>query len=82
MLNRRKHQSERRFPHKIDVSVPRDGLGPQLSAMLAWCRAHAAAGYWDCHGQRALTPENSPQKVVRFYFADQPIADRFRREWL
>jgi len=35
VLNRRKHRSERCFPHKIDVSVPRDSMAPQLAAMLA-----------------------------------------------
>jgi len=81
-FNRLKHRSERRFPHKIDVPVPQGGLGPQLTAMLAWCRKHAAPGHWDCHGHQARTPDDALLKFARFYFADQPIADGFRQHWL
>lgn len=81
-FNRLKRQSEKRFPHKIDVPVPPGGFGKRLNAMLAWCREHAARGFWDCHGHQTRAPNNPRKAFARFYFADAPIADAFRRKWL
>jgi hypothetical protein len=79
---RLKQQAEKRFLHKIDVPVPPDGIGLRLDAMLAWCRAHVARGFWDCHGHRVRSSDDGWQKFARFYFADAPIAAAFKREWL
>jgi hypothetical protein len=79
-LNSLKRQAEKRFPHKIDIAVPPGGLGQQLDAMLAWCE-HAARGYWDCHGHQVRTPDGTFQRFARFYFADAPIAEAFKRRW-
>ncbi len=79
---RLKHQAEKRFSHKVDVPVPPGGLGTRLNAMLAWCREHAARGFWDCHGHRVRAADDTLQRFARFYFADAPIAAAFKREWL
>jgi hypothetical protein len=79
---RLKQQAEKRFLHKIDIPVPPGGMGSRLDAMLAWCRIHVARGFWDCHGHRVRSPDHTPQQFARFYFADAPIAEAFKREWL
>jgi len=79
---RPKQQAEKRFSHKVDVPVPPGGLGKRLNAMLAWCGEHAARGFWDCHGHRVRAADDSLQRFARFYFADAPIAQAFKREWL
>jgi hypothetical protein len=79
---RLKQQAEKRFSHKVDVPVPPGGIGKRLNAMLAWCREHAARGFWDCHGHRVRAADDTLQQFARFYFADAPIAQAFKREWL
>ena len=79
---RLKQQAEKRFPHKVDVPVPVGGIGKRLNAMIAWCGEHAARGFWDCHGHRVRSADDTLQRFARFYFADAPIAQAFKREWL
>jgi len=81
-FNRLKQRAEKRFTLKVDVPVPRAGLGQHLTEMLAWCREHAARGRWDCHGHQARAPDGTLQKFARFYFGDEPIAKAFRKRWL
>ena len=81
-FNRLKQRSEKRFASKVDVPVPRGGLGQHLTEMLAWCREHAARGRWDCHGHQARAPDGTLQQFARFYFGDEPIAKAFRERWL
>ena len=52
--------AERRFPHKVDVPVPGDGLGLRLNEMMAWCRVHA--GEWDRHGHTEPGDPGKPRR--------------------
>jgi len=68
--------AERRFPHRVDIRVPRLGLGGRLSAMLRWCRENVQAGAWEMHWPAAIPPDHA-----RFYFMDEVAAEAFRRRW-
>jgi hypothetical protein len=80
-FNRLKHRAEKRFALKVDIPVPRGGLGQKLTEMLTWCRQHAARGRWDCHGHQTRAPDGTLQKFAPFYFGDEPIAKAFRQRW-
>jgi hypothetical protein len=39
-------EAERKFPGRIKIAVPPDGLGRQLDDMMAWLDANCGAGNW------------------------------------
>ncbi len=76
-----KEWAERRFPHRVDIPVPDDGLGRRLDTMLAWCRENMEAGEWAQHGHTEYQPPELPTHVARFYFMEAKVADTFRQSW-
>jgi hypothetical protein len=42
----RKDEAERHFPRKVDIPVPDNGLGRDLTAMLDWCQARVPSSAW------------------------------------
>ncbi|WP_119460633.1 hypothetical protein [Rhodospirillaceae bacterium SYSU D60014] len=81
--NPRKHEAEKRFPHRVDILVPpRIGLGNRLNEMIAWCRTNMAEGFWDHHGHRdKLVPGTVPNDYARFYFMNEEDAKLFAWVW-
>jgi hypothetical protein len=76
-----KKADDRRFPHRVDITVPPDGLGRRLDAMLVWCRENLEAGDWAKHGHSEHVPPSLPSHIARFYFAEAGTAEAFRRRW-
>jgi hypothetical protein len=78
-----KDEAERRFPHKIDISVPDTGLGRELTAMLEWCRDRVPEAGWAYHGYTAR-PRKGEVRVhcARWYFADPADVEAFKQIWL
>jgi hypothetical protein len=79
--NASRKAAERRFPHRIDVSVPGSGLGNRLTEMLAWCRENVPAGTWVHHHHRERRKGDPPADFARFYFLYEAVAEAFRRRW-
>ena len=76
-----KREAEKRFPHKVDIPVPSDGLGALLNDMLSWCREHA--GEWAQHGHSEAGEPGQPRTdYARFYFQREEDAAAFRAVWL
>jgi hypothetical protein len=82
MNTRLKQQAEKRFALKADVPVPPGAIGKRLNAMIAWRGEHAARCFCDRHGHRVRAADDALQRFARFYFADTPIAQAFKRDWL
>ena len=78
----RKREAERRFPQRVDVPVPPDGLGNRLNEMLAWCRANIAAGAWELHGHSEKALGQVPLDFARFCFGTEADLDLFSWRWL
>ena len=75
-----KRDAEKRFPHKVDIPVPGDGLGALLNDMLSWCREHA--GEWAQHGHSEAGEPGEPRTdYARFYFGREEDAAAFREVW-
>ena len=76
-----KREAEKRFPHTVDIPVPRDGLGALLNDMLSWCREHA--GEWAQHGHsKPGESGESRRDLARFYFMSAADAAAFSQVWL
>jgi hypothetical protein len=70
--------AERRFPVRIRMGVPPEGLGARLDQMRAWLEGNCGADGW------ALTP--SEMRGVRndamsIYFIDPTLASAFVARW-
>jgi len=63
--------AERRFPVRIKIAVPREGLGSRLDHIIAWLDANCGADGW-------ISTPSSTRGVVNdalaVYFADATIA--------
>jgi hypothetical protein len=71
-------EAERRFPVRLRVAVPSDGLGSQLDAMAAWLDATCGADGW------AMTPSGLRGVVndaIAVYFRDATLAGAFAARW-
>jgi hypothetical protein len=78
-----KDEAERRFPHKVDIPVPGNGLGRDLTAMLDWCRERVAEPRWAYHGHTARRGRGEVRvHRARWYFASEADAEAFMRAWL
>jgi hypothetical protein len=66
-------EAERRFPVRIRVGVPLEGLGGRLDQMRAWLDGNCGADGW------ALTP--SGLRGVSVYFLDPTLAGAFVARW-
>jgi hypothetical protein len=75
-----RRDAERRYPHRVDIPVPPNGLGGRLNEMLAWCRERLTE--WEHHGVTAGRDERGvASDAVRFYFMDEIAARQFRERW-
>lgn len=73
--------AEERFPHKVDIAVPAEGLGDRLRLMRDWCYDNIAAADWDEHEHSMATTGGTPTRYARFYFMRADDADAFRQRW-
>jgi len=71
-------EAERKFPARIRIGVPPDGLGRQLDGMTAWLDANCGAGNW------AMAPAGIRGVVndaLAIYFLDAALANAFVARW-
>lgn len=66
---------EASYRHKVDVRVPRGGLGRRLDEMMVWCDEHCADG-WDTYEHHV-----DGRTYLRFYFAQDSAAATFAGTW-
>jgi hypothetical protein len=71
-------EAERRFPARIRIAVPSDGLGRQLTDMIAWLDANCGFGNW------AMAPagiRGVANDALAIYFLDTALANGFVARW-
>ena len=71
-------EAERRFPVRIRIAVPPEGLGARLDAMKTWLDDNCGADGW------AMTPSGLRGVVndaVSVYFCDPMLAGAFVARW-
>src|SRR5438093_10916582 len=71
-------EAERRFPVRIRIAVPPEGLGTRLDAIKAWLDDNCGADGW------AITPSGLRGVVndaVAVYFRDAALAAAFVARW-
>jgi len=71
-------EAERRFPVRIRIGVPPEGLGSRLDQMRAWLDANCGADGW------ALTPTGMRgvlNDALSVYFLDPTLAGAFMARW-
>ena len=70
--------AERRFPVRIRIAVPPEGLGGRLDQIIAWLDANCGADGW-------ISTPSSTRGVVNdalaIYFLDVTIATAFVARW-
>jgi hypothetical protein len=70
--------AERRFPVRIRIAVPPDGLGRRHGRMTAWLDENCGADGW------AMTPSGIRgvlNDALSIYFADATLASAFVARW-
>jgi hypothetical protein len=70
--------AERRFPVRIRVAVPANGLGQRYTQITAWLDENCGADGW------AMTPSGTRgvlNDAVSIYFADAMLASAFVARW-
>jgi len=70
--------AERRFPVRIRIAVPLEGLGQQHARMTAWLDENCGADGW------AMTPSGTRgvlNDALSIYFPDPPLAGAFVARW-
>ena len=71
-------EAERRFPVRIRIGVPPDGLGPRLDRIKVWLDENCGANGW------AMTPSGTRgvlNDALSVYFADATLASAFVARW-
>jgi hypothetical protein len=71
-------EAERRFPVRIRIGVPSQGLGSRLDQMRAWLDGNCGADGW------ALTPSGMRSVLndaLSIYFLDPNLAGAFVARW-
>jgi len=71
-------EAERRFPVRIRIGVPPDGLGSRLDQIKSWLDANCGADVW------AITPSRTRgvlNDAVSIYFADATLTSAFVARW-
>jgi hypothetical protein len=71
-------EAERRFPVRIRIGVPLEGLGGRLDQMRAWLDGNYGADGW------ALTPSGMRgvlNDALSIYFLDPTLASAFVARW-
>ena len=69
---------ERRFPVRIRIGVPPDGLGSRLDQIKGWLDENCGASGW------AITPSGTRgvlNDALSIYFADPRLATAFVARW-
>ena len=70
--------AERRFPVRIRIGVPPEGLGQRLTEMTAWLEENCGADGW------ATTPSGMRgvlNDALSIYFLDATLANAFVARW-
>ena len=70
--------AERRFPVRVRIAVPPEGLGSRLDQIIAWLDANCGADGW------TSTPSSTRGVVndaLAVYFLDATIASAFVARW-
>ena len=70
--------AERRFPVRVRIAVPPEGLGSRLDQIIAWLDANCGADGW------TSTPSSTRGVVsdaLAFYFLDATVASAFVARW-
>jgi hypothetical protein len=70
--------ADRRFPVRIRIAVPLDGLGRRHGQMTAWLDENCGSDGW------AMTPSGIRgvlNDAISIYFADAPLASAFVARW-
>ena len=77
-----RREAQRNYPHRVDIPVPRTGLGLRLTEMHNWCHDNIDAGRWEEHAHSDDRRDNDGIRLdfCRFYILDEADADKFRRE--
>jgi hypothetical protein len=71
-------EAERRFPVRIRIGVPPDGLGYRLDGIKVWLDENCGANGW------AMTPSGTRgmlNDALSIYFADATLASAFVARW-
>jgi hypothetical protein len=71
-------EAERRFPVRIRIGVPPDGLGSRLDQIKAWLDENAGVNGW------VMTPSGIRgvlNDATSIYFADVALAGAFVARW-
>jgi len=71
-------EAERRFPVRIRIGIPPEGLGQRLTEMTAWLDENCGASGW------AMTPSGMRgvlNDALSIYFLDATLASAFVARW-
>jgi len=71
-------EAERRFPVRIRIGVPPDGLGSRLDQIKEWLDENCGANGWP------MTPSGTRgmlNDALSIYFADATLASAFVARW-
>jgi hypothetical protein len=70
--------AERRFPFRIRIGVPPEGLGQRLTEMTAWLEENCGADGWATapSGMRGVLND-----ALSIYFLDATLANAFVARW-
>jgi hypothetical protein len=69
---------ERRFPVRIKIAVPPEGLGSRLDQIIAWLDANCGADGWISTPSRTRGVVND---ALAIYFLDATMASAFVARW-
>jgi hypothetical protein len=71
-------EAERRFPVRIRIAVPPEGLGSRLNQIFAWLDANCGADGWTSAPSSTRGIVND---ALAIYFADVTLANAFVVRW-
>ena len=71
-------EAERRFPVRIRIGVPTEGLGSRLDQIFAWLDANCGADGWTSMPSSTRGVVND---ALAIYFADVTLASAFVARW-
>jgi hypothetical protein len=77
-----RYESERRFPHKVDIRVPAAGLAQRVNEMERWCCENIRAGHWQRHVRPQARTSEGLVSDLRFYFLNEDDAQAFHKRWV
>jgi hypothetical protein len=71
-------EAERRFPVRVRIAVPPEGLGSRLDQIFAWLDANCGADGWTSMPSSTRGVVND---ALALYFADVTLANSFVTRW-